>query len=169
MGFNFLFRKKDINLSNDKIIYQMTQPKRYKKISEFLGQENVHGEISGPMDFISVANEGVAAYAINNFKDGFDVSLSQVASILSSSEPTLYRRIKSNKSLPKNDAIKLLEVTDLFLYGESLFGSKEDFFKWMELPNTALGGMRPMELVGFPEGVSKVMDLLGRIEFGVYS
>lgn len=147
----------------------MTKSKRYKEISEILGDSNLQGDLDSPMDFISVACEGVAAYALNNFKDGFDLSLSQVASILSSSEPTLYRRIKSNKSLPKNDAIKLLEVTDLFLYGEGIFGSKEDFFKWMDLPNTALGGMKPMELVEVPEGVSKVFDLLGRIEYGVYS
>ncbi|MCL6258802.1 DUF2384 domain-containing protein [Aquiflexum sp. TKW24L] len=147
----------------------MTEEKRYKEISEIIGGVNFIGNLDSPMDFISIACEGVASYALNNFKEEFDLSLSQVASILSSSEPTLYRRIKSNQKLPKNDAIKLFEVTDLFLYGERIFGSKEDFFKWMELPNTALGGMKPMELIEVPEGVSKVFDLLGRIEYGVYS
>lgn len=143
--------------------------RKYKLISEILGKDNIHGSIDNPLDFLSVAMEGVAAYAIHNFKQNFDVSLSQVASMLATSEPTLYRRLKANQKLPKNEAIKLLEVTDLFLYGEEVFGSKADFFKWMELPNTALGGLRPMELTEVPEGVSKVADLLGRIEYGVYS
>ena len=143
--------------------------KKYEHIYDILGKDNIHGSIDNPLDFLSVAMEGVAAYAIHNFKQNFDVSLSQVASMLATSEPTLYRRLKANRKLPKNEAIKLLEVTDLFLYGEEVFGSKADFFKWMELPNTALGGRRPMELTEVPEGVSKVADLLGRIEYGVYS
>lgn len=143
--------------------------KKYKAVYEILGKGNVPGSVDNSLDFLSVAEEGVAAYAIHNFKQNFDVSLSQVASILATSEPTLYRRLKANRKLPKNEAIKLLEVTDLFLYGEEVLGSRADFFKWMELPNTALGGLRPMELTEVPEGVSKVADLLGRIEYGVYS
>jgi|SRR5690606_3778460 len=143
--------------------------RKYTDLVETLGKDNIHGSIENQLDFLSVAREGVAAYAIHNFRQNFGVSLSQVASILDTSEPTLYRRLKTNQKLPKNDAVKLLEVTDLFLYGEEVFGSRTDFFKWMELPNTALGGLKPMELTEVPEGLSKVADLLGRIEHGVYS
>jgi putative toxin-antitoxin system antitoxin component (TIGR02293 family) len=55
------------------------------------------------------------------------------------------------------------------LYGNEVFGSQTNFFKWLELPNTALGGLEPKELLEIPNGVSKVRDLLGRIEYGVYS
>jgi uncharacterized protein (DUF2384 family) len=54
-------------------------------------------------------------------------------------------------------------------YGSEVFGSTEHFIKWLNLSNTALGGMEPYELLGIPGGVSKVRDLLGRIEKGVYS
>jgi putative toxin-antitoxin system antitoxin component (TIGR02293 family) len=89
--------------------------------------------------------------------------------MLNISEPTIYRWIKANKQLERNISVKLFEIADLFLYGTEVFGSREDFFKWLNLPNTALGRMEPRELIEIPGGVSKVKDLLGRIEHGVYS
>lgn len=143
--------------------------RNYKEFQELLGKDNFPFRVEEPMDFYLVANKGLTASVIQNFKDSFSLGLSQIASILSSSEPTIYRRIKENKSLPQQEAIKLLEATDLFLYGEEVLGSREDFFKWAELPNTALGGLRPLEVITYPEGISKVRDLLTRIEYNVYS
>lgn len=150
----------------DKINYQM---RNYSDIIEVLTKDNFQHMLEEPMDIYMVANKGLAASYLSQFKEAFSLGLSQIASILSSSEPTLYRRIKENKSLPKQEAIKLLEATDMFFYGEEVIGSREDFFKWMELPNTALGGLTPMEVISYPEGISKVRDLLHRIEYSVYS
>ncbi len=35
------------------------------------------------------------------------------------------------------------------------------------MPNMALGGLEPKELLEIPGGISKVKDVLGRIEYGV--
>lgn len=140
-----------------------------KKYKETLDQKEFLSMVSEPMDIYLVANKGVAASFLSSFKEAFSLGLTQIASILSSSEPTLYRRIKENKMLPKQEAVKLLEATDMFFYGEKVIGSREDFFKWMDLPNTALGGLTPMEVISYPEGISKVRDLLHRIEYSVYS
>jgi len=143
--------------------------KNYSEKFETLTKDKFQNIMEEPMEIYLVANQGLAASYLSIFKEAFSLGLSQIAAILSSSEPTLYRRIKENKSLPKQEAIKLLEATDMFFYGEEVIGSKENFFKWMELPNTALGGLTPMEVISYPEGISKVRDLLHRIEYGVYS
>jgi putative toxin-antitoxin system antitoxin component (TIGR02293 family) len=88
---------------------------------------------------------------------------------LNVSSPTIYRWIRTHKKLDKNLSAKLFEIADLFLYGTEVFGNKENFFKWIELPNTALGGMKPIEIIELSEGVSKVRDVLLRIEYGVFS
>lgn len=140
-----------------------------KNYKETLDEKEFLSMVSEPMDIYLVANKGVSASFLSSFKEAFSLGLTQIASILSSSEPTLYRRIKENKMLPKQEAVKLLEATDMFFYGEKVIGSREDFFKWMDLPNTALGGLTPMEVISYPEGISKVRDLLHRIEYSVYS
>ncbi|GAB3660823.1 hypothetical protein GCM10028791_34930 [Echinicola sediminis] len=146
-----------------------TSTEHYKKLIEVLGKKYVRTKIESPYDFIYLASKGINAAIINNFRDYFNISREDTANMLNISSPTLYRWVKSSKSLEKNYSILLFELTDLFLYGQEVFDSKENFSKWLNLPNTALGGMEPLELLEVPGGISKVKDIIGRIEHGVYS
>ena len=145
-----------------------TTTEHYKKLIQVLGKKYVSSKIESPFDYIHIASRGINAVVINNFRDYFNISREDTAHMLNVSSPTLYRWIKSNKSLEKIHSILLFELTDLFLYGNEVFGNKENFHKWLSLPNTALGGLEPQELLEIPGGISKVKDTLGRIEYGVY-
>lgn len=142
---------------------------RYKKLKEILGNNYVKGELESPFDFIHIAKKGVSANVVKNFRIYFALSRDTTAEMLNISAPTLYRWSKTNKNLDKNYSIKLFEIADLFLYGVDVFKDKDNFFKWLNLQNTALGGLEPIELIEIPDGISKVRDILGRIEHGVYS
>lgn len=141
----------------------------YKKLIEVLGKKYVKTEVESPFDFIHIANKGISVNVVKNFRVYFDLSRNLTAHMLNVSEPTLYRWTKANKKLERNFSVKLFEIADLFLYGSEVFENKQIFFKWLNLPNTALGGLEPKELVEIPGGVAKVRDILGRIEHGVYS
>jgi len=141
----------------------------YKKLVKVLGSENLKNTVESPFDFIHISNGGIKAVVINNFSIYFKLSKNQTANMLNVSEPTLYRWTKANKNLDRNFSVKLFEIADLFLYGEEVFGNRNSFFQWLNLPNTSLGGLQPQELIEIPGGVSKVKDILGRIEYGVYS
>jgi putative toxin-antitoxin system antitoxin component (TIGR02293 family) len=143
--------------------------RRYKKLRNALGKKNIDKEFESSFDFIFQASKGVNADVIKNFAEYFDLSRETTASLLNVSSPTIYRWIRTHKKLDKNLSSKLFEIADLFLYGTEVFGNKENFFKWTELPNTALGGMKPLEIIELSEGVSKVRDVLLRIEYGVFS
>jgi len=141
----------------------------YKKIVEILGEDYVKAVLESPYDYIAVAKRGISVNVINNFRRYFDFTLEYTSDILGVSEPTIYRWTKADKPLDSNVSILLFEMADLFLYGTNVFGTQSNFFKWFDLPNTALGGMQPEELIKVPGGVSKIRDVLGRIEYGVYS
>ena len=143
--------------------------KQLREIREIFGKRYIKKDVESPYDYIHIANKGLDAKVIDNFRSYFDLSLNTTARMLCVSEPSIYRWTRSNKKLERNISIKLFEISELFLLGEEVFGSRENFFKWLNLPNTALGGMQPGELIDIPEGVSKVRDILGRIEHGVYS
>ncbi len=142
---------------------------RYQKLHDVFGKENLSGRVDSPFDFITIAVKGFNSNAILHFNDYFNLSKNYTANLLSLSEPTLYRLLKSNNHLKRNNSVQLLEIADLFLYGIEVFESKDNFFKWLELPNASLGGIEPQELIEIPGGISKVRDILGRIEYGVYS
>ena len=141
----------------------------YKRLIDVFGKKYVKTKVESPYDFIHIATRGVNVNVVKNFRIYFDLTRNSTAHMLNISEPTLYRWTKANKKLERNFSIKLFEIADLFLYGSEVFGNKQNFFKWLNLPNTALGGMEPLELIEVPGGVSKVKDILGRIEHGVYS
>ncbi len=141
----------------------------YSELIRILGKKYVRTEIESPYDFISLSLNGVDPNVIVNFRKHFDISVDAMAAMLNTSAPTVYRWIKSKKNLDSISSVKLFGLADLFLYGSDVFKSIENFSKWMALPNTALGGMKPQDLVVYPDGVSKVKDILGRIEHGVYS
>ncbi|NOX48485.1 MAG: DUF2384 domain-containing protein [Chlorobi bacterium] len=143
--------------------------RHYKKLVEILGTMYIKSNVESPFDFIRIAGTGINANVINNFRYYFKLPLNSTASMLNVSEPTIYRWTKSNKSLDRNFSVKLFEVADIFLYGTEIFGNNEDFLKWFNLPNIALGGMEPKELIEIPGGVSKIKDVLGRIEYGIFS
>lgn len=44
----------------------------------------------------------------------------------------------------------------------------DNAIRWLNSPVVSLGGRRPIDLWGTDEGAQMVMDVLGRIEYGVY-
>ena len=141
----------------------------YSDLIQVLGRKYLRTGIDSPYDFIVLARKGIDSRVILNFRKYFDLSRSDTAELLDVSEPTIYRWIRLKKKLDRNATVRVLELTDLFLRGADIFGSQEHFLEWLALDNPALGGEAPKELLVFPEGISKVRDLLGRIEHGVYS
>jgi len=142
---------------------------KYRELIEILGNEYAETTIESPFDFINISKKGIRAELISNFKSRFNISKELTAGLLNISEPTLYRWIKENKILDEYLVIKILKISELFIFGIKILENKENFFKWIDLPNISLGGYKPKQLIAYPGGISKVRDVLGRIEHGVYS
>ena len=53
-------------------------------------------------------------------------------------------------------------------YGINVFESEINFFDWLMTPNKSLGGLIPYNLLDTKDEY-KILDILGRIEHGVYS
>lgn len=104
-----------------------------------------------------------------NIQDYFGFTRDRTASLMQVSEPTIYRWVRDEKKLDQRHSMQVIELVNLLLYGIEVIGSKEHFTKWLGLPNMALGGMEPVQLLELPGGIEKVRQLLGRIEYGVFS
>ena len=141
----------------------------YKTVKEILGEKQIKKKIESSFDFIRAADSGLNSSIIQNFREYFGFTMDDTAQMLNVSEPTLYRWGQKNKTLERNVSVKLFNLTDLFLIGIQFFNNKDLFFKWLSIPSPALGGMLPIDLMEIPGGVEKVRDLLGRLEYGVYS
>jgi putative toxin-antitoxin system antitoxin component (TIGR02293 family) len=80
---------------------------------------------------------------------------------------TFRRRTEAN-SFDHDESDRLARIASLYVKAAKIFGpvpAKE----WMKTPLAALGGETPLGLCDTTLGVSEVEDLIGRIEYGVYS
>ena len=64
---------------------------------------------------------------------------------------------------------RIIAMADLYCYGFKVFEDKEKFNRWMAAPNMALGGEAPFDIIQNQFGREEVKNILGRIEYGVYS
>ena len=55
------------------------------------------------------------------------------------------------------------------LYSEQVFQDKNKANEWLHRANGALGGKSPIALMETEKGCNEVLDVLSRIEDGVYS
>ena len=83
------------------------------------------------------------------------------------SERTMQRYQKENKSFDSIYSEKIISIAMLYYYGIDVFGNKENFDKWLETKNIALGGLLPKELFDNTFGLQLIRDELTRIQHGI--
>lgn len=73
---------------------------------------------------------------------------------------------KLNKSTRRQIQKTQIQVLDR---AAEVLGSRGRARAWLRRPALGLGGQRPADLICTPEGAQQVQDLLGRLEYGVYT
>lgn len=92
-----------------------------------------------------------------------------LARILDVSVRTLVRHRNSQALLPTAESDRLFRTADLLAWAMEVLEDKRRAMAWLRRPQLGLGDRVPMELIAAGTGVRQVRQLLGRIEYGVYS
>jgi putative toxin-antitoxin system antitoxin component (TIGR02293 family) len=111
---------------------------------------------------------GLSFRAVLNLQKALDVPLEKLASVLGMSRATLHRR-KLQGKIDKEESEKLVRYQRLLKKAEDVFGDATSARKWLTHPQPGLGRAVPIEFAKSEIGAREVENLLGRIEFGVYS
>ncbi len=93
----------------------------------------------------------------------------ELAPLLATTERTLARRLDQAGELNKMESERLLLLQRLAEHGLDVFEDQDKFNRWLRRPLALLGGQSPLELLDTASGFQVVDELLGRIEYGVYS
>ena len=111
---------------------------------------------------------GISKKDLENLKAKTRLDYDKLASALSVTRATLINKKKQEKF---NAALseRIISLADIYSYGYEVFEDEDRFNKWMFRPNQALGGKLPYEFINNQFGREEVKDLIGRIEYGVYS
>ncbi|RZK51598.1 MAG: DUF2384 domain-containing protein [Pedobacter sp.] len=130
----------------------------------------IMGTNSTPSDFdlLKLARKGISKKALLALAKQLSLTIEEVASVLHISERTLQRYTPSTL-IRTEYADRAIELAQLYERGVEVLGSNKAFNSWVKSPNFALGGEIPFSLLDTRIGFTMVLDILGRIEHGVFS
>ena len=111
---------------------------------------------------------GISKKDLENLKAKTRLDYDKLASALSVTRATLINKKKQEKF---NAALseRIISLADIYSYGYEVFEDEDRFNKWMFRPNQALGGKLPYEFIDNQFGREEIKNLIGRIDYGVYS
>src|SRR5690606_10898211 len=116
---------------------------------------------------ISAIRSGIGYDVFGQISRFFPFNLQEWASILHLTERSLQRYKKQNKAFDALQSEKIIQVLMLYSRGIEVFGHEPIFHTWLDLPNIALGGIRPKSLLDSAFGIDLLKDELTRIEHGI--
>lgn len=121
-----------------------------------------------PFEKITMIKQGISKSALELFKRKTGLDYDQLAAILSVARATLINK-KGNAKFNQTLSEKILGLADIYSYGYEVFGDQDKFNEWIFRPNRSLAGQTPYDLLDNQYGRDEVKNIIGRIDFGVYS
>ena len=119
-------------------------------------------------DLLKLARKGISKKSLLALAKRISLTIEEVASVLHISERTL-QRYTPQTLIRTEYADRAIELALLYERGIEVLGSERAFSTWIKSPNYALGGEIPFNLLDTRIGFTMVLDILGRIEHGVFS
>jgi putative toxin-antitoxin system antitoxin component (TIGR02293 family) len=132
-------------------------------LAEVLGIEEPQDESA----LIELTRHGLPGAAIDTLARNLGITVSELSHYLHVSSRTLMRH--RGKLLDKHLSDHLLTIGSVVARCSDLFQSPEKASRWLKSPSLALGNSRPLDLLDTTAGAGMVLNLLGRIEYGVFS
>src|SRR5216110_3179372 len=121
-----------------------------------------------PFKLVEVLRVGLPVQELNDLQAMLDVPMEKLVPMLGISKATLHRR-KAEGRLDQAESDRVVRFARLMGKAVEVMESEENARQWLTAPQFGLGGAVPLEYAETEVGAREVEDLLGRIDYGVYS
>ncbi len=139
-------------------------------IAEALGGRKVLGKsVRQPDDLAKLIRKGLPAGSVTALAKKLDVANTVLSRTLGIAQRTLSRRLGQHSRLTPAESDRTARLARVYAKAVEVLGDKEKAVEWLQTPNRALGGERPLDELDTDVGAREVEDVLGRIAYGVYS
>jgi len=133
-----------------------------------LEKKTLSAKAKHPSDLIRQIQKGLRFSELETLQNSLEMPFEQLASKLSISRSTLQRR-KAAGRLSPDESDKVMRFSRLLEHATNVFGDIEKARAWLKFPQHGLGGAVPLDYAETEVGAREVDNLLGRIDYGVYS
>ena len=125
-------------------------------------------ERTSPFELIAQSRSGIIHTEVRKVADLLELTIRELATLLSINERTMARRLVAG-SLNKVESERLLLLNALAAHGLRVFEDQGKFNRWLRRPLEILENQSPLQMLDTATGFQVVDQILGRIEYGVYS
>ena len=121
-----------------------------------------------PAELIRKIQKGLRFSELETLQNSIDLPFEQLAAKLAISRSTLQRR-KAAGRLSPDESDKVMRLSRLLEHAKKVFGDVDKARAWLKHRQYGLGGAVPLDYAETEVGAREVDDLLGRIEYSVYT
>jgi putative toxin-antitoxin system antitoxin component (TIGR02293 family) len=112
---------------------------------------------------------GFPVSVLDTFQKSTGLPLGTIAALVRLPSRTLTRR-KAEGRLQPDESERLFRLATIVDKAIALFeGNRDAAIQWLQRPQPALAGSRPIDFVSTEIGAREVEDLIGRLEHGVFT
>ena len=126
------------------------------------------GKGFGVSKLIESLKAGLPVRELDDLRSNLDLPMERLVPMLGISKATLHRR-KNSGRLDVAESDRVIRFARLLGRAAAVMETLDDGRRWLTSPQVGLGGAIPLEYAETEVGAREVENLLGRIEYGVYS
>lgn len=117
---------------------------------------------------ITRIREGFDVKSVEMLRSSLDVTQGVLGDLINMPTRTLARRKKTGR-LHTDESERVYKYAALLERAEEVLEDRDEAVSWLKTPLRVLGGQTPLKYADTAVGSEEVMNLLGRIEHGVFS
>ena len=153
----------------------MVEVKRKQSAGKGAGDSAIPGtrllgiKVRRPSELVGQVKVGFRFEHLVQLEKQSGLTRERIAQFAAIPQRTLARRQRAGQ-LNAEESDRLLRAARVFEMAVDLFGGdKEEARRWLLAPSAALGGASPLEFTSTGVGAREVENLIGRLEYGVFT
>ena len=141
----------------------------YAEIRSLLGTTRERGKRPVAEALADSIRRGLPPSALVALSKKTQISEETLIRLLTVPERTWRRKLAERKPLTQLQSDRLFRIAQIVARATEVLGDRARAVRWMTEENRALAGARPLELLDTEIGEAQVRDVLGRIDYGLFS
>lgn len=140
-----------------------------KELTKFMGGPRVVGSPRSDFEFIVAIRQGLPAGVIECVAASSSLTEDEILRALRIAKRTAARRKAKASRLKAFESELIYRLSKVMVAATEVLGDRAKAREWLLAENRALHGERPIDLLDTAIGFEDVLDVLRRIDYGVYS
>lgn len=133
------------------------------------GNKKLRRRIETSSDLAKATRAGLSVNSLDALAEELSMPRAAVAKLLGISDRTVSRRVAANGCFTATESDRIVRLARILALAKQTLGSSEKANRWLQTSNRALEGDKPIDRLDTDIGVRSVEQVLGRIEYGLYS